>query len=158
MILIADSSALIALSVCNQLELLTKMFESICIPLSVFNEINIPDKPESKQLSLFLKDKITDIELSSYIISTPRLGKGELEAMALYKKLNADYLLTDDKQARKIAEYNNIRIIGSIGILILAKKQGLIRVVKPSLVAIYHSYIYISEELYQHVLKLVNED
>jgi hypothetical protein len=104
MILIADSSALIALSICNQLVLLEKLFDHIRIPVSVYNEINIPDKPESKRLSSFFKEKISDIELSSYIISTPRLGRGELEAMALYKKLNADYLLTDDKQARKTAE------------------------------------------------------
>ena len=157
MILIADSSALIALSICNQLVLLEKLFDHIRIPVSVYNEINIPDKPESKRLSSFFKEKISDIELSSYIISTPRLGRGELEAMALYKKLNAYYLLTDDKQARKTAEYNNIKIIGSIGILILAKRQGLLQAIKPSLDAIYHSYIYISEELYQHVLEVVNE-
>jgi predicted nucleic acid-binding protein len=44
-----------------------------------------------------------------------------------------------------------------IGILILAKRQGLLQAIKPSLDAIYHSYIYISEELYQHVLEVVNE-
>ena len=81
----------------------------------------------------FLKEKTVNVDLSSYIISTPRLGRGELEAMALFKKLNADFLLTDDKPARKTAEYNGIKIIGSIGILIWAKKQNLIKEVKPSL-------------------------
>jgi len=157
MVIVADSSALIALSICHQLNLLENLFDEVHVPASVYREVNVPNKPESKQLIEFLKDKKMDIELSSYIISTPRLGKGELEAMALYKKLNADYLLTDDKQARKTAEYNNIKIIGSIGILILAKRQGLIQAVKPSLDAIYHSYTYISEALYQHVLEVVNE-
>ena len=85
MILIADSSALISLSICNQLELLDKLFDRVQVPLSVYNEINVPDKPESKVLVKFLKEKTVNVDLSSYIISTPRLGRGELEAMALFK-------------------------------------------------------------------------
>ena len=157
MILIADSSALITLSICNQLELPEKLFDRIKVPLSVYNEINIPHKPESEVLVKYLKGKIINIDLSPYIISTPSLGKGELEAMALYKKLNADFLLTDDKKARKIAEYNGIKIIGSIGLLIWAKEKNLIEKVKPSLDEIYNSYIFISEDLYHHILKIIDE-
>ena len=157
MILIADSSALISLSICNQLELLDKLFDRVQVPLSVYNEINVPDKPESKVLVKYLKENTVNVDLSSYIISTPRLGRGELEAMALFKKLNADFLLTDDKPARKTAEYNGIKIIGSIGILIWAKKQNLIKEVKPSLNEIYNSYIFLSEDLYQYVLKVIDE-
>jgi len=105
----------------------------------------------------YLKGKTVNIDLSSYIISTPSLGKGELEAMALYKKLNADLLLTDDKKARRTAEYNGIKIIGSIGILIWAKKQNVIKEVKSSLDEIYNSYIYLSEDLYHYVLKIMGE-
>jgi len=157
MILIADSSALIALSIYNQLALLDKLFARVQVPLSVYEEINIPDKPESKVVVRYLKGKTVNIDLSSYIISTPRLGKGELEAMALYKKLNADLLLTDDKKARRTAEYNGIKIIGSIGILIWAKKQNVIKEVKSSLDEIYNSYIYLSEDLYHYVLKIMDE-
>src|SRR6056297_192403 len=99
MILIADSSSLIALSICNQLDLLEKLFENVQVPISVYNEIDIPDKPESGKIKEFLQEKISKADLSSYIISTLNLGKGELEAMALYKQVKADYLLTDDKQA-----------------------------------------------------------
>jgi len=56
-----------------------------------------------------------------------------MEAMALFKKINADYLLSDDKQARKITSYNGIKIIGSIGVLIWSKNCKLIKEVKPSL-------------------------
>ena len=158
MILIADSSSLIALSICNQLDLLEKLFENVQVPISVYNEIDIPDKPESGKIKEFLQEKISKADLSSYIISTLNLGKGELEAMALYKQVKADYLLTDDKQARKIAEYNKIKIVGSMGVLIMAKKQGLIKNLKPSLDAIYNSYIYISEDLYHYVLSVANEN
>lgn len=158
MILVADSSSLIALSICDQLDLLEKLFENVQVPISVYKEIDIPDKPESGRIKKFLQEKISKVDLSSYIISTPILGKGELEAMALYKQVKADYLLTDDKQARKVAEYNKIKIVGSMGVLIMAKKQGLIKSIKPSLDAIYNSYIYISEDLYHYVLSIANEN
>ena len=73
MILIADSSALIALAHCDCLEILEGL-----------------------------------------------LGSGEMEAMALYKKLNADWLLIDDEKARKTARFNKIKVIGSLGVLLLA--------------------------------------
>ena len=75
MILIADSSSLIALSICNQLDLLEKLFENVQIPISVYNEIDIPDKPESGKIKEFLQEKISKADLSSYIISTLNLGR-----------------------------------------------------------------------------------
>ena len=80
MILIADSSALIALAHCDCLEILEGL-----------------------------------------------LGSGEMEAMALYKKLNADWLLIDDEKARKTARFNKIKVIGSLGVLLLAKEKNLIQ-------------------------------
>lgn len=53
--------------------------------------------------------------------------------MALYKTLQADYLLIDDKRVRKVARLNHISITGSQGILLLAKHKGLISEVKPFL-------------------------
>lgn len=158
MVIIADSSALISLAVCNKLELIEKLFDNIYVPQAVYEEIDVKNKPEANKLKVFLKNKVQKIDLSNYIISSLKLGIGELEAMALYKKLNADFLLTDDKQARKIAEYNNIKIIGSIGVLISAKKHGYINEIKTSLDSINNSYIYLSKELYQHALRITNED
>jgi len=157
MILIADASPLIALSLCNQLNLLTLLFKEIIIPVKVFEEINVTDKPEAQKIIPFIQDKIQKIDLNDIIISAPNLGAGELEAMALYKKLNADYLLVDDKKARQIALYNNIKVIGSIGVLILAKQKKLISSIKPSLNILFNSSIHISQELYNHALKITGE-
>jgi uncharacterized protein len=157
MILVADASPLIALSLCDQIELLEKIFNEVFIPEAVFNEINIPEKPEAEKLIRFIQNKVKKVNLNKYIISVPNIGKGELEAMALYKDLNADYLLTDDKKARQVAKYNKIKVIGSIGVLIIAKQKQLISEIKPSLDIIYNSSIYLSKELYIHALKAAME-
>jgi predicted nucleic acid-binding protein len=56
---------------------------------------------------------------------------GESESLILYKELNADFLLIDDKKARKIAENFEINCIGIIGLLSIAKDKGLIGKLKP---------------------------
>lgn len=78
--------------------------------------------------------------------------------MALYKKLNADFLLVDDKKARQVALYNKINVVGSVGVLLLAKRRGIIEKIKPFLDILYTSSIHLSSDLYQHILNLANEN
>ncbi|MFN8255668.1 MAG: DUF3368 domain-containing protein [Bacteroidales bacterium] len=56
---------------------------------------------------------------------------GESESLILYKELQADFLLVDDKKARRIAETLNINCIGTLGLLSTAKRKGLIKHLKP---------------------------
>ncbi len=56
---------------------------------------------------------------------------GESESVLLFKELNADYLLIDDKKARDIAENLGIQCIGTIGVLSIAKERGLIKELRP---------------------------
>ena len=45
----------------------------------------------------------------------------------------ADLIILDDKDARKIARRLGLNVIGTAGILVLAKKKGIIEKVKPIL-------------------------
>lgn len=157
MILVADSSALIALSLCNVLKFLDVLFEEVKVPPAVFDEVTEEDKVESIALSEYLKDKIEYVNMEDYIITDFSIRKGEIEAMALYKKLGADKLLVDDKRARKLAQLNGMNIIGSLGILLIAKEKGLIEQIKPYVEIIKESDIYINEELIDYVLELAGE-
>ncbi len=117
MIVIADTSALVALSVCDALDLLDKLYEKIVVPISVFNESTIADKPQSEKLHHFLNNKISNRTIENTLQLPANLGKGEIDAMILYKELKADYLLIDDMRARKIAKINKIQVIDSLGVL-----------------------------------------
>ena len=91
------------------------------------------------------------------IITGAGLGQGEIEAIVLYKTMNADYLLIDDNRARKVARLNHIIVTGSLGILMLAKQKGLILQVKPYLDRLQQTNIRISTQLIRRTLTLVNE-
>lgn len=112
MIIVADSSALIALATCSALELLVNLYDDIHVPQTVYQEVTHPDKPQAKVLSQFLHSRVVEIDRTQLIIAVGGLGEGELEAMALYRQLNAQRLLIDDRRARRVAEVNGIACIG----------------------------------------------
>ena len=131
MIVVADASPLVALAICDCLEILESLFGEVKVTQIVHNEVTIEGKPGSGKLKNYLQGKIADVELDSFIIEGNSLDRGELSSMALYKKLPADYLLVDEKMGRRIAKLNNIKVIGTLGVLITAHKKKLIRSIKP---------------------------
>ncbi len=155
MILIADSSALIALAIIDKLEILQKLFGKVYVPRAVYDEISKENKTEAKKLTKFCKNKVLDIETKiNFNIS---LGKGESEAVILYQEQNADFLLCDDKKAKKFAQSFGINVIGSLGVLIKAKKAGLIDAIAPLIDILKESRIYIDENTCNLVLKMAGE-
>jgi len=157
MILIGDSSALISLSYINCLYLLDSMFTEVKVPSSVFKEVVIDNAPESGKLKKYLQDKVIDVYSTNSLIIDFSLGIGEIDSMMLYKKLNADLLLIDDKRARKIANLNNIKTIGSLGILLLAKEKNIIKEVKPLIEDLRKENLHFSDSLLKTILDLANE-
>jgi len=157
MILIADSSALIALSICQSLDLLEPLFGEVQVPQAVFDEVTIGQKTESVELARYLKGKVKSVETSRYVYLDGYADAGETEAMILYKQIDADWLLIDDKRGRKVATINEIKTIGSLGVLLTAKKKGLLTAVKPKLDLLAKSNLYLSETLRQAVLDMAEE-
>lgn len=158
MIVIADSSALVALSVCDVLHVLEPLFGEVKVPQAVFDEVNIANKPEAKALKQFLADKVTQVSLATLTIEkSSGLGKGELEAIALYRQVAADLLLIDDARAKKTAYINNVEVMGSLGVLLLAKQRGLIATIRPLLDELSDSDVFVSDNLLERILLLAGE-
>ena len=151
---IGDSSALIALSVIDKLELLEQLYENLYVPQAVYDEVTKVRKPQSDKLKQFLQNRVKVVNLN---LAKLGLGLGELEAITLYKELNADVLLIDDNRAKKYAILNDARVIGSLGVLIKAKEKGYVEKVKPFLEAIMKSEVYISNKLIVQVLEICGE-
>ena len=85
------------------------------------------------------------------------MDQGESESVILYKELNADFLLIDDKKARKIAENFDIKCIGTLGILSVAKDKGLIDDLRPIFKTFLQNDRYYSIELLNKLLERHNE-
>ena len=53
--------------------------------------------------------------------------------MALAIELKADWILLDDLPARRSAEAASLNVIGALGVLLTAKRAGLLKTIRPEL-------------------------
>lgn len=117
-IIISDTSCLIALSNIGLLDVLRDLYQEVIITKEVQAEFggNLPEwiiVSEAKN-----KDKQAEIEKI--------VDKGEASSIALALETKNSTLIIDEVKGRKIAKSFNLDIIGTIGILLLADKKGLI--------------------------------
>lgn len=157
MILVADASALIALATCDSLGLLDALFGNVVVPEAVFVEVTVSNKPYSNQLRSYLTDKVRHVDMRYFVYLDSYSDLGETQAMLLYKSISADFLLIDDKRGRKVAHLNRIQTIGTMGVLLQAKRSGLIPRVAPLIEQICASPVFISESLIRTVLQIAGE-
>lgn len=157
---VVNSTPLIALSGINHLEILHKIYGEVFIPNAVYLEISA--KPESKckkdvdNASSWLKiEKIKD-EMAKKLYKT-QLHEGEVEVMILAQEMSANLAIIDDANAKKHAKYLGITVTGTLGVLIKAKKIGIIPALKPLIENMINNGIYISNDLVKKCLTAVNE-
>jgi uncharacterized protein len=84
------------------------------------------------------------------------LGAGEAEAIALAAQQKCHVIL-DDHQARAAAARVGLEVIGTLGILLRAKRKGLIPGVRPLLDALDSAGFRVDEKLRRRALGLANE-
>ena len=161
-IVVADAGPLIGMARIGQLSLLQNIYGSIIIPPKVFEELKIPsDKPGASAVSKAIKArwiKIVELKRPSDSISLRLLvDAGEAESIQLAFEQNAHLLIIDDRKGRKIAKNRDIQIIGTGGILISAKKAGLLVKVSPVLNELANVGYRLSPGLCKRIIELANE-
>ena len=86
-----------------------------------------------------------------------KLGDGEKEAIALALELKPEHLIVDDDGARRFAVRHAIPVIGTAGVLGLAKVAGIIDELRPHLDALRASGFRLSDAIYNALLAQAGE-
>ena len=132
MIVVSNTSPVIAFGKLNRFSILEAVFGKIIIPSYVFLELNnLKYKDE-----INLKESVFKTEEISFVdpLLEKELDRGEAEAITLALKKNADWLIIDERKGRNIAKnVYGINVIGTAGILLKAKESGIINQVSPLL-------------------------
>ena len=165
MIVISDTTPLISLLKINRLNLLEKLFESVQIPRGVFSELTENPKYAVEAETVRNCDFIQVIdEIDENYVSLLRrstgLDLGESEAIYLSASKKADILLMDEIRGREVAVRMGIKIMGTIGILVLAYEDCLITKdeIKEAVEILRDSGRHISEKLYEQLLHLIEKN
>lgn len=122
----SNTTPLIALSAINQLELLPRFFDQVHVTKEVIAEcavggnIFVPD--------LFGLPWIVPVtakrSVAPHILL--ELDLGEKATILAAQEYQADLVLIDEKLGRNVAEYLGLRVTGTLGVLLKAKREGLI--------------------------------
>ncbi|CAK8722704.1 MAG: DUF3368 domain-containing protein [Candidatus Electrothrix sp. AX5] len=158
MIIIADSSPLITLALIDKLAVLEKLYRELYVPDAVFQEVTQAKKPFAETLKLFLDGRTKDVsnKLAVEMLSND-VGAGEAEAIVLGLEQRPSVVLIDDLKARKFAKINGLDVIGSMGILLKAKRAGLVEDIKPLIATLLLHDIRISTKIIDMTLQAAQE-
>jgi predicted nucleic acid-binding protein len=148
-IIISDTSCLILLEKIGALHFLHYLFGQVIITKEIAEEfsLELPDWFKIEQPKNKIYQKILEASLD----------KGEASAIAFAIEQNDCLLIIDDLKGRKYAEQLGITITGTLGIIVLAKQNGLIISVKPLLEKIKTTNFRLNFELEQDILQKVGE-
>jgi uncharacterized protein len=155
-VIVSDAGPLIVLLKVNKLSMLKDIFETVNVPIAVYNEITLKEQEKN----LFLKAEwLKPLKIkkdNDYRLLEQLVDRGEAEAIILAKTLKSQ-LLVDDAKARKYASLLDINVIGTLGLLKLAKNKGVISEVKGIIKEMLAEGYYIEEKLIVMLLKDVGE-
>jgi len=132
---VVDTTVLIALARLERLDLLSLLYERVFAPHAVQREALVhPARPDTRLIREALAGG--SVELVDPPDRAPRspelagLGAGETAAIAAAHALGAVVVL-DDRRARRAAVALGLDVIGSVGLLIEARRRGLIAAAEP---------------------------
>jgi predicted nucleic acid-binding protein len=159
---VANSSVLIGLSAIGQLSLLSRRFpEGILVPTAVWHEVvesgaGQPGAAEVATAQWIAVQAVNDVARVSLLRA--ELDEGEAEAIALAWETGLRPVLLDEKDARRVARRLKLSVLGSVGILVWARRAGLISNLSESLEALQmQARFRLSQRVYEEALRAVGE-
>lgn len=157
---ISDASPLILYSRIGRLDLLRELFAEVLIPQAVWDEIMIDglDRPSARDIAQAPWIRVSPLTRPSpHFARRLDRGEGEVIGLALEAADPVQFVIMDDEQGRKEASERGLRIIGSAGIALLAKRESLADAARPIIIDLRTHGLYLSDEIEQFILRSAGE-
>jgi predicted nucleic acid-binding protein len=130
-IVVSNSSPLIALSRIGRLSLLESLFQRVFIPSEVFEEVTVtgdglPGADEVRKAAWITVAPSPAQADPALAHACEGLGAGERGAIMLAKGYPADLVLIDERRARRVARGAGLAVVGCLGLLEAGYRKGLV--------------------------------
>lgn len=144
---VINASPLIVLFKSGQAELLPQLFCEILVPQAVWREVSAPqDDVASRQLPASAWAVSVEVLVNPEIAAWD-LGAGESAVLSYGMQHSGYRAVVDDAAARRCARTLGIATLGTGGVLVLAKRQGLIDSVGERLNRLQEAGLWLSESI-----------
>ncbi|MCY4732441.1 DUF3368 domain-containing protein [Natronomonas gomsonensis] len=153
-LVVSDTSPLLNLALIDQLDLLKAQFSGISIPDQVWGELTEGDAGLNAIRELreegFLN--VVEVERSDLFIEIRRqLDRGETAAICYAIGQDAELILLDEKEGRRVARDHDLTVTGVIGVFLKGANAGNVDLER-ELAALREAGFWISDALYSQVL------
>lgn len=147
---VINAGPLVALSLLDRLDLLPSLFTECWIPQTVFNEVVVAGfgKPGASSLqsaAWLARVRVSPVPDPLLIME---LDAGEAEVITIARQLLSGTAVIDERRGRRIAQQvYGLTVKGTAGILVEAKRRGLITEVRPSLMGLRAEGYFMAESV-----------
>lgn len=155
---VTNASPLIVLAKIGRHDLMAKMSREILVPSSVLDEI-LAGPPEDPARQLIESGWGNLVEPNVIIPELLEwgLGPGETAVLALAKAHSSSVALLDDAVARTCAKVFGVPVLGSLGIILRAKKLGLLPSASETVQELRDAGLYLDDKILRRALHTVGE-
>lgn len=159
--IVVNTGPVIALEACGQLSLLGALHSRVIMPADVAFELTRGTSPGSSgPPSLFNREWIEVLPTTA--IPSPllaaHLDPGEASVIALALEQEISLVLIDERRGRMVARTLGLRVTGSVGVLLRAKKEGRLLSVRQCVDQMRAKGVWLSEQLRASALREAGED
>ncbi len=146
-IIIADTSCLILLTKVNELNVLKAVFDKVFITAKIAEEFK-------QELPKWIK--VVDIPFEEYKNIAEIIDEGEASAISMSLNMPNSLLILDDIRARKYANSLGINIIGTLGVIVKAQKEGKIDSAMVVIEKMQKTNFRVSDKLIEQIKREIN--
>lgn len=128
-----------------------------CGPFDVWDDLGA--KPDAREPPALAQLANVDFRPSLQEVAglPPGLHAGERAAISIAVALPGATVLLDEQAARKAARRLGLRVVGTLGVLVEAKRRGLLRELGPVIAAMQSQGRHLSTDLVRAVLTAAGE-
>jgi len=155
-VIVSDAGPLIILAQIDKLWILRELYDAVKVPLAVYDEITVKEQDKTVFLTAEWLKSVKVKKDNDYMLLEELVDRGEAEAIILSKQLKLP-LLVDDAKARKYASLLNVEVMGTLGLLKLAKNRSVLPSVKGVIKDMLSEGYYVDERLIAKLLTDVGE-
>ncbi len=156
MIIVSNTTPLIGLATIGKFDLLFKLFGKIHIPMAVYQETVIfgheVDGAKEEVSKASWIETITVMDRLAVKVLLDELDLGEAETIVLAYEIGADWVLMDERKGRRKLSQLSLNKIGTLGILLKAKQEGILSVIKPEIEKLHQQGFSLSQTVINTVL------
>lgn len=158
---VSNTSPLLNLALIERLDCLDRQFDTVTIPQPVWTELTAGSDGLPALRAFRDRDRVSVVSIDrSDLFSelTSQLDRGEAAAITHALHTDADRVLVDERDGRRVARRHDLDVTGAIGVLIRATRTGSVESLESELDALRDAGFWIDDDLYDTALRRAHSE